>query len=75
MSDSLNEIKPGQPLTEEQKEKLAKENAEITNDAHRLAAEHRAHDIAEGKGEPAVAAVAGLIKKQLENEEFHNPKA
>jgi len=74
MSDPLKDITPGQQLTPEQKEKLAKENASISDEAHRLAAEHRARDIAEGKGEPAVAAVANLIKKQLENEEFKKPQ-
>ena len=67
MTDIINEIKPGVPMSPEQKEALAKSNAEITTETQRLAAEHRARDIAEGKGEPAVSAVAGLIKKQLED--------
>lgn len=63
-------IVPGQPLTPEQKAALAKENAEISAEAMRQASEHRARDIAEGRGEPAVTAVAGLLKRKLENEEF-----
>ena len=74
MTNLLNEIKPGTPVTEEQKKKLAKENADSTTEAHRLAAEHRARDIEEGKGEPAVQTVASLIKKKLENDDFQENK-
>lgn len=70
MSDSINEIKPGVPVTDEQKKALAKSNAESTAEAQRLAAEHRARDVEEGKGEPAVATVANIIKGKLEREEF-----
>ena len=69
----INNIKPGETMTPEQKAKLAKENVAESAEAHRLAAEHRQRDIAEGKGEPAVTAVAGLLKKKLENEEFEKP--
>ena len=68
--DSINEIKPGETLTPEQKAKLAKDNMVASADAHKMAAEQRARDIAEGRGEPAVGAVANLLKKKLENEEF-----
>ena len=68
------EIKPGEQLTPEQKIALSKENVELSTDAHRLAAEHRARDVAEGRGEPAVTAVAGLLKKKLEGEEFEANK-
>ena len=70
----LNNLKPGEMLTQEQREKLAKENLAETVEAQRLASEHRSRDIAEGKGEPAVTAVAGLLKKKLENEEFQKPQ-
>ena len=51
------------------------ENTDATTEAHRLAAEHRQRDIETGIGEPAVKAVAGLIQKKLENEEFEQPPA
>lgn len=66
----LSTIIPGIPVTEEQKKKLAEENVAETNEAQRLAAEHRARDIAEGKGEPAVKIVADALKDKLEKEEF-----
>lgn len=68
----LNEIIPGKPLTPEQKEKLAKENITETVNAQNLAAEHRARDIAEGKGEPSVKVIADALKDKLANEEFQN---
>lgn len=70
MTNLLNNLKPGEKLTPKQKEKLAKENLTASTDAQKLAAEHRAKDIQEGKGEPAVKAVADLIQKKLENEDF-----
>lgn len=73
MTDSINNIVPGTPVTDEQKKKLAKDNTDATTDAHRLAAEHRQRDIDAGRGEPAVNAVAGLIQKKLENDEFEQP--
>ena len=66
----LSTIISGIPVTEEQKKKLAEENVAETNEAQRLAAEHRARDIAEGKGEPAVKIVADALKDKLEKEEF-----
>lgn len=68
------EIKPGEQITPEQRAALAKENVELSTEAHRLAAEHRALDVQEGRGEPAVTAVAGLLKKKLEGEEFEKNK-
>lgn len=70
MTDLINNLKPGEELTPEQKAKLAKENLIASTDAHKLAAKHRAMDVKEGKGEPAVKAVADLIQKKLENEDF-----
>lgn len=66
----ISNIKPGETMTPEQKAKLAKENVAESTEAHRLAAEHRQRDIQEGKGEPAVTAVAGLLKNKLINKEF-----
>jgi len=71
-SSVLSNLTPGVPLTPEQKEKLAKENATVTAEAHRLATEQRARDQAEGKGEPTVKVVADLLKDKLENEDFQS---
>ena len=68
----LASIVPGQALTEEQKKKLADENARVSADAHAMAADQRARDIAEGKNMPAVGAVADMLKEKLTNEEFLN---
>lgn len=66
----LNTIKPGEALTEEQKKKLAEENAIQTAEAHKLASEQRAKDIMAGNTEPAAKVVAEFIKDKLLNEEF-----
>lgn len=66
----LSTIKPGETLTPEQKEKLAKENAKVSEEAHRLAAEQRANDLKEGKVEPVVKTVADALKDKLVNENF-----
>lgn len=68
----LSTIIPGKELTVEQRMKLAKENAEASTQAQQMAAEQRARDIAEGKGMPAVAEVANMLKEKLANEEFLN---
>ena len=70
MTDSINDIRPGQVLSPEQKEKLAKDNLAASSEAQRLAAEHRARDIQTGKGEPVVKTVAELLKEKLVREEF-----
>ncbi len=69
----LGTIVPGVQLTAEQKEKLAKENAIETAEAHRLAAEHRAQDVQSGAAVPPVQAVADSLKEKLANEDFHPP--
>ena len=51
---------------------MAKENITETVNAQNLAAEHRARDIAEGKGEPSVKVIADALKDKLANEEFQN---
>lgn len=67
MSDVLNEIKPGQEMSPEQKEKLAKSNETASNEAMRLAAEARARDA----GLPQVnVSVADSIKDKLLREDF-----
>lgn len=66
----LGSIVPGKELTPEQKEKLAKENVEVSAETQRLAAEHRAADQIEGKNEPPVKVIADLLKEKLVNEEF-----
>ena len=73
-SSTLGSLKPGQEITPEQKEKLAKENAAESANAYAMAAEQRTVDIAEGRGEPAVATVANLLKDKLENNEFNKPE-
>jgi len=70
MSDIINGLTPGVPLTEEQKENLRKENAEASSEANRLAIQHRERDAQEGKGEPAVSTIASILKGKLEREEF-----
>lgn len=75
MSDIINTIQPGKPLTDTDKEALAKANAEATAEAHRLAAEHRAREAASGHQPPAVMSVAESIKSKLSNEEFQKPEA
>lgn len=75
MTDKLNEIKPGVPLTDKDKEALAKSNAESSAEAHRLAAEQRARDnAANGNEKPPIQSVADSIKTKLEREEFHKPE-
>lgn len=66
----LGGVIPGVPLTPEQKEKLSKENADASAEAHRLAADARGRDIAEGREKPAVAVVADALKQKLELGEF-----
>lgn len=62
-------------MTEEQRIALAKTNQEETATAHRLAADQRARDIAEGRGEPLVQSLADSIKGKLEREEFQGTPA
>lgn len=71
-SSVLGSVIPGVPLTPDQKEKLAKENAAESAEAHRLAGEQRAKDQVEGKAEPAVNVVAHALKDKLVHEEFEN---
>lgn len=68
----LGSIVPGQPLTPETKEKLAKENIEQSNEAIRLAGEKTKADMDAGLGQPPVQVIADALKSKLENEEFQN---
>ena len=66
-SSVLGGLSAGQPMTPEQKEKLAKENLAETVQAQQMAADQVARDIAEGGREkPVVQAVADSLKQQLE---------
>lgn len=69
---ALGSVKPGTPLTEEQKKKLAEENARISVEANKQASEQLAQDIVEGRGEPVVKGVAEALKDKLVNEEFQH---
>jgi len=66
----LGSIKPGTPLTEEQKKKLAEENMKLSAEATKQASEQLAKDRAEGKGEQVVKNVADSLKDKLENQDF-----
>ena len=65
MSDPINEIRPGQPMTDKQKEEMAHANAKSTAEAHKLAADHRARDAQNEP--PLVNVLADSIKKKLED--------
>lgn len=65
------EIKPGVPLTDEQKKKLADENAKASTEAHNLAAEHRSRD---ERGAPLIQTIADSVKNKLENLPPEEPK-
>ena len=66
----LASVVPGTPLTPEQKEKLAAENAKLSVEANNQASKQLEADRAEGKGEPVVKGVAEAIQSKLQNEEF-----
>lgn len=69
MTDTFNEIKPGVPLTDKEKEALTKSNIEATGEAQRLAAERRMRDMQNGgDGKPLAMAVADSIKEKLESQ-------
>jgi hypothetical protein len=74
MTDPINSLTPGQPMTEEQRKALADSNLRETNEANRLAAEQRQRDAQEGRGEPAVSAVAGMLKRKLVDGDIHSPE-
>jgi hypothetical protein len=60
---------PGQPISDDDKAALAKQNAEETETAHRLAAEQRQRDADAGRSNVA-NDVATSIKEKLQREEF-----
>jgi hypothetical protein len=63
MAEVFNEIKPGVPLTAEQKEKMAKENASSSAEAQKMAADMRARDERES---PVAQVIANSVKEKLE---------
>jgi len=66
MDDILNTIQPGQTLSEKDRVALAKANTEESEMAHRLAAEHRARDVATGGVEqPIIQSVADSVLDKL----------
>jgi len=66
MTDALNSVVPGQPMSEEDKEALRKSNLEASSEAQRLAAEHRARDMAEkGNEKPLIGAIADSVLDKL----------
>lgn len=74
-TDPINEIRPGTPVSDEQKRRLAESNEKETSEAQRLAAEHTARDVAEGRGTPVVATIADALKRKLENGDILPPEA
>lgn len=74
MSDSIDKLKQGQTLTEPQRAALAKDNIKVSEDAHRLAADHRARDIDAGLATPPVQSLAESIKKKLLDNDFKDNK-
>ena len=65
MTDALNSVTPGQPMSEETRAALAKSNAEESATAQRLAAEQRARDMEQGNEKPLVASVADSVLEKL----------
>lgn len=63
MSDPINDIRPGQPLTEKQKEELRKANADATANAHKMAADRRAQDAMNEP--PLINTIADSVKEKL----------
>lgn len=70
MSEIINGLTPGVPLTEEQKENLRKENEESSREANRLATERRQQDMLEGKGDQPINTIAEIIRGKLNRGEF-----
>lgn len=60
---AISAVKPGQPMTHDQKEALRKENAASSTEAHAMAAQARAKDERET---PLVQTLADSIKGKLE---------
>lgn len=66
MADAINDLVPGQPMSDAQKEALAKSNMETSAEAHRQAAEHRARDLQNGGNDaPVTQVVADSILDKL----------
>lgn len=65
MADELNNVVPGQQMTPEQKAALAKSNMEESATAHKMAADQRARDLAEGREAPLLPTIAESILDKL----------
>lgn len=74
MTDALDNVKPGETLSPEQRAALAKSNADMSADAHRQAAEQMERDRQEGRGEPIVASVADSLKRKLQIGDIRPPE-
>ena len=74
MSDPINELTPGSPLSEEQRKALGESNAKESAEANRMAAEQLERDRAEGKEVPIVAAIADSLKAKLQQGDIHPPE-
>lgn len=62
MPDPINTLQPGAPMSQAQKDEMARANAASSEEAHRMAANHRAQDMAE---RPVVQTVADSILEKL----------
>ena len=74
MSDPINNLTPGSPLSEEQRKALAESNAKESAEANRMAAEQMERDRAEGREIPIVAAVADSLKAKLQKGDIRPPE-
>lgn len=74
MADSINNLNPGQQLSQEQKAKLAADNVAASIEAHRLAAEQRRRDL-DGIGrQHSEQFLAQSIREKLEKGEVEEGK-
>ena len=65
MDDPINNIKPGEKIEGADKDALAEANLSETNQAHKLAADHRARDAQNQP--PLINSLADSIKDKLGN--------
>ena len=75
MTDSINDVKVGEFVSDEMKKKLATDNAKASNEAQALAAEHRRQDMATGGPTKTNEQIlAEQIKAKLERGEIQEGK-
>lgn len=72
MTDPINVIKPGVPLSDAQKAELATANAASSEDAQRMAADARARDEREA---PLGTAIANSVLEKLKSLPPEEPAA